>query len=183
MNATWLRTSVAAGLGLVLAAAPAVWTGVTPPAEQQFRARRLGDRPSPPATLEAVGWLAGRWEGEGLGGYNEEVWSRPRAGVMMGMYRHIKEGRPAFYEFLMVVEQNGTLVLKLKHFNPDFSGWEEKDKTVDFRLVEAEERAVHFDGLSFVRDGEDGLLIYLLLTNRKTGQAREEEFKMRRVAS
>jgi hypothetical protein len=183
MNTTWLRTTVAVGLGLALTG-PALWAGEQdPPAERPFHARRLGDRPSPPATLDAVAWLAGHWEGEGLGGHNEELWSPPRAGVMMGMYRLVKQDRPALFEFLMIVEESGTLVLKLKHFNPDFTGWEEKDRTVDFRLVEVEERAVHFSGLSFVRAGEDGLRIYLLLSDRKTGQTREEEFKLRRAAS
>ena len=39
----------------------------------QFHARRLGDQPSPPATLGAVAWLAGAWDGEGLGGRSEEI--------------------------------------------------------------------------------------------------------------
>ena len=147
---------------------------------QEFHAQRLGDRTPPPATIDVMAWLAGRWEGEGLGGYNEEIWSAPRGGVMIGMYRHLKDDRPVFYEFLMFVEEKGTIVLKLKHFNPDFSGWEEKKDYVDFPLVKVEERAVHFDGLSFVRESDNALRIYLLLRD-KNGQVREEEFRMRRT--
>jgi hypothetical protein len=146
---------------------------------QTFHAMRLGDRTSPPATLEVMSWLAGRWEGEGLGGYNEEIWSPPRGGVMTGMYRLLKNEKPVFYEFLMLVEEKGTIVLKLKHFNPDFSGWEEKAGFVDFPLVKVEERAVHFDGLSFVRESDNALRIYLLLRD-KNGTVREEEFRMKR---
>jgi hypothetical protein len=156
------------------------WLGAGAAADAQtFHAQRLGDRQSPPATLEVMSWLAGRWEGEGLGGYNEEIWSAPRGGVMTGMYRHLKDDRPVFYEFLMFVEEKGTIVLKLKHFNPDFSGWEEKKDFVDFPLVKVEERAVHFDGLSFVRESDNALRIYLLLRD-KNGHVREEEFRMRR---
>src|SRR5688572_28160336 len=118
----------------------------------QFHARRLGDQPSPPATVNVMAWLAGSWEGEGLGGVSEEIWSEPRGGVMMGMFRSLKQDQPVFYEFLMFVEEKGTVVLKLKHFNPDFSGWEEKGAFVTFRLAKVEERAVHFDGLSFIRE-------------------------------
>lgn len=146
-----------------------------------FTARRLGDRPSPLAKIEAMAWLSGRWEGEGLGGFNEEIWSAPRDGVMMGMFRHLKQDRTVFYEFLMFVEEKGSIVLKLKHFNPDFSGWEEKAAFVDFPLVSAEADAVHFDGLSFIRESADALRIYLLLRDSKTSQVREEVFRMRRA--
>lgn len=54
---------------------------------------------------------------------------------MMGMYRLIRNAKPAFYELCTIVEENGSLVLRLKHFNPDLKGWEETDKTVDFPLV------------------------------------------------
>lgn len=98
---------------------------------------------------------------------------------MMGMFRHLKQDRPVFYEFLMIVEEKGSLVMKLKHFNPDFSGWEEKDAFVDFPLVKVEEKAVHFDGLSFRHQDDGSLLIHLLLRDRKGG-VREEEFRMKR---
>jgi hypothetical protein len=158
-----------------------VWLSLAPVVlAQEFHAMRLGDKPSPPATLDAMAWLAGRWEGEGLGGFNEEIWSAPKNGVMMGMFRHIKNDKPVFFEFLMFVEEKGSIILKLKHFNPDFSGWEEKKDYVDFPLVRVDARAVHFDGLSFVRESDDALRIYLLLRD-KSGQVREEEFRMRRM--
>ncbi len=109
-----------------------------PGSTQTFHARRLGDQQPATATLSAMAWLAGRWIGEGLGGVSEEIWSEPRGGVMMGMYRSLKQDQPVFYEFLMLVEEQGSLVLKLKHFNPDFSGWEEKSSFVSFRLVMVE---------------------------------------------
>jgi hypothetical protein len=163
---------------LVLAAPAAAQPAApTPP---QFHAMRLGDQASPAATLDAIAWLAGRWEGEGLGGISEELWSPPRGGVMMGMYRSLKQDQVQFYEFLQIVEEKGTLLLRLKHFNPDFSGWEEKAAFVSFRLAKVEPRAVHFDGLSFVRQSDDDLRIYLLLRD-KSGTVREEEFRLRRM--
>jgi hypothetical protein len=160
----------------VLAAVLALGLAVQEPSHT----RQLGDRPSPPATLADVAWLQGQWIGEGLGGVSEEVWSPARGGVMMGMYRLLKDGKPVFYEFLMLAEDAGTIVMKLKHFNPDFSGWEEKAAFVTFKLVEVEPRAVHFNGLSFYRDGDDELRIYLRLRD-KDGKVREEVFKMRRA--
>lgn len=146
---------------------------------QAFHARRLGEAKSPPATLAAISWLAGRWVGEGLGGESEEIWSPPAGGAMMGTYRLLREGRPVFYEFLLLVEENGSLNLKLKHFHPDLTGWEEKGDFVDFPLVAIEGDDVHFDGLTFDRQPDGGLDIYLLLRG-PDGALREERFRMRR---
>src|SRR5687768_8740792 len=80
------------------------------------------DVPSPPATLQDMAWFTGRWTGNGLGGETEESWSAPAGGAMMGMFRLVKDGKVVFYEFLTLVEREGSLVLKLKHFNPDLTG-------------------------------------------------------------
>jgi hypothetical protein len=41
----------------------------------------------------------------------------------------------AFCEFLTLVQQDATLQLKLKHFNADLTGWEDKERFVTFRLA------------------------------------------------
>lgn len=146
-----------------------------------FHARHLGEAKSPPATLDQVAWLAGHWVGEGLGGVSEEMWSPPAGGAMMGNYRLLKDGAPVFYEFLLLVEENGTLILKLKHFHPDLTGWEEKADFVDFPLVAIEGDTIHFDGLSYQRLPDGSLRIYLLLRDRDSGAVREELFTLRRA--
>jgi hypothetical protein len=151
--------------------------------QEPFHARRLGDRSPPPASLTSAAWLEGAWLGDGLGGVSEEVWSGPRGGVMMGMYRMLKDGKPVFYEFMQIVEADGTIALRLKHFSPDFSAWEDKSAFVTFRLVAVERDALHFDGLSFIKDGRDGLRIYLVLKDSKTGAVREEAFHLKRLQS
>src|SRR5262245_27094154 len=79
---------------------------------------RLGaGKQSPVATIADMSWLSGHWEGEGLGGVSEEMWSPPKNGVMMGMFRLVRDGKPIFYELLTMVEEKGTLYLRLKHFN------------------------------------------------------------------
>jgi hypothetical protein len=133
----------------------------------------------PAATLADMAWLAGHWTGEALGGVSEEIWSAPGAGAMMGMYRLIKNGKPVFYELLTIVEENGSLALRLKHFHPNLTGWEEKDKTVDFPLVALEKGAVHFEGMSF-HPREDGTLVVYLAIGQKDGSVREEAFPYKR---
>ncbi|MGE0128387.1 MAG: DUF6265 family protein [Blastocatellales bacterium] len=136
---------------------------------------------SPPATIADIAWLAGAWTGVGLGGISEEMWSAPRGGAMLGTYRLIKDDKPVFYELITVVEEQGSLVFRLKHFNPDMTGWEEKDKTVDFPLVAKEKGVIHFRGLSFRQEGEDAMTIFLAIRNRNDGSLREETFRLTRV--
>ena len=135
---------------------------------------------SPPATLAAMKWLAGHWSGEAFGGVGEEMWSPAQAGSMMGMYRLIRNGKPVFYEFLTVIEENGSLMLRLKHFNADLTGWEEQNKTIDFPLVAVEKNgAVHFAGMSFHPKG-DTLTIHLAI-QQKDGAIGEQTFLYTRV--
>jgi Domain of unknown function (DUF6265) len=141
--------------------------------------RAGADVAGPPATLADMKWLVGHWKGTGLGGVSEEIWAEPAGGVMMGMYRLVLSGKPSFYEFIHLAEENGSLVMKLKHFNPDLTGWEEKDRFVTFRLLKLGLNEVYFGGLTF-RRSVDRLQIFLALRD-KEGNVREEEFRMERV--
>lgn len=130
---------------------------------------------SPPATLGGMAWLAGSWTGDALGGQVEEIWSPPQAGAMMGMFRLLREGKTVFYELMTLVEENGSLVLRVKHFNPDLTGWEDKGASVDFALVAVDGDRFFFDGLTFERRGADAVAIYVVIS-AKDGTVREEAF-------
>ncbi|MEZ5919927.1 MAG: DUF6265 family protein [Parvularculaceae bacterium] len=109
----------------------------------------------PSAKIEDVAFLTGHWIGEGLGACAEEIMSAPSGGQIMGMFRSVaKDGSLRFYEFYTIAEKDGSLVLKIKHFNPDLTGWEEKNETVDFPLVEIEGETAYFDDLTFARTGK-----------------------------
>ena len=144
------------------------------------RTLKLGKGTPPAATLAAMEWLVGRWVGTALGGDVEEIWSAPQGGAMMGMYRLVRDGEPVFYELLTLVEQNGSLLMRLKHFHPHLAGWEEKDDTVDFPLVALGDGAVHFEGMSFHPQGET-LTVYLAIGSKDGGAVREETFTYRRA--
>jgi hypothetical protein len=137
--------------------------------------------PSPRATLQDMSWLTGRWSGTGLGGMTEEMWSDPASGAMMGMFRLVKDGKVIFYEFLTLVEQEGSLRLKLKHFNPDLTGWEEKADFITFRLLKLTPTEAFFEGITFRLEGPDRLRIFVAIRNRADGTVREEEFVQSRT--
>ena len=141
---------------------------------------RLGEGARPGAARIAdVAWLAGEWVGEGLGGTLDESWTAPQGGVMLGMFRLLRDGKPVFYELLTLSEHEGSVVLRLKHFNPDLTGWEEKDKFITFQLVKVTDRAIHFSGLSFLRNDDGSVTAYLALRD-KDGVVREETLQYRR---
>ena len=135
---------------------------------------------SPAAKIADVAWLAGYWRGPGLGGECEEIWSLPAGDRMQGIFTLSKEGALTFSEAMTLVEEEGSLVLKVKHFTPEFVGWEEKEDYVRFPLVKLGENEAYFRGLTFRRMGADALSIYIVLTSgdKKT----EHELKLERVA-
>lgn len=136
---------------------------------------------SPPATITEVAFLAGHWTGTGLGGTFEEMWTAPRKGVMVGMYRGLKDDAPTFNELLVLREEAGSLIIRLKHFNPDMTGWEEKAEVVTMPYVGTRDGVVHFDGMAFKATGPDSVTCYLAIENKKDGTVREATFNYTRV--
>ncbi len=105
---------------------------------------------SPPATFVQVDWLVGQWEGEGISGAPAmESWLKPVGGTMVGTFvQEGADGTIMFTEHMYLMQKNGTLALKLKHFNADLTGWEEKDDMLTFRLLAIEECAAYFNALT-----------------------------------
>lgn len=119
----------------------------------------------PPATFEDVSFLVGAWAGPAFGGTFEEVWNPPSAGSMVGMFKFMGDEGVGFYEIMLIVAEEGSLSLKVKHFNPDFSAWEEKEDYIDFKFVKAEPDAVYFSGLSFFKISDDEIHAYIAFSN------------------
>lgn len=127
--------------------------------------RRLDDPDTrPPATFADVAWLVGSWSGPAFGATAEEVWNPPSAGSMVGMFKVYDDEHVMFYELLIIVESEGSLEMKVKHFSEDFTAWESKEDYVTFKLVAVEEDVIHFTGLSFYRINDDEIHTYIALT-------------------
>lgn len=172
-----MTARIAAGLAPVLLAATATTWAQSPRTEHTFR---LDDPDNPPqATLSDAAMLVGSWTGTAFGGEIEEVWNPPSAGSMVGLFKLMHEGEVSMYEILLITEEEGTLNLKVKHFNPDFSAWEEKEDYINFRFVKAEEDALHFSGISFYRLGDNEMHAYLVM--RYGDEIKEEKIVYRRA--
>ena len=128
----------------------------------------------PPATLTDVGWMVGSWTGEAFGGEFEEVWNAPSANSMVGMFKLMDDNEVEFYELMLIVEEEDSLSLKVKHFTADFSAWEDRDEYVTFRLAEVTENEIHFSGLSFYRRDNDTVDAFIAMRD-DGGDVREEK--------
>lgn len=121
---------------------------------------------SPKASLDAIKWIAGFWKGEALGGITEEVWTPPLGGSMMCTFKLVVNNKVKFYEFVTISEENGTLIMRLKHFNNDLKGWEKKDETVDFKLVKVTKDKVYFDEFTFEKISDTEMNIYVIFKQK-----------------
>jgi len=122
----------------------------------------LEDKDSPAASINDVAWIAGNWQGEALGGITEEIWTAPLGKSMMGSFKLVVDEIVQFYELCTITEENESLLLRIKHFDKDLKGWEEKDQSIEFPLVKIEKNKVYFDGLTFEKINEDELNIYVI---------------------
>lgn len=127
---------------------------------------------SPPATLDQMDWLVGQWSGEGIQDAPAlESWLPESGGTMVGTFvQETTDGAIMFTEHMYLMEEGDSLVLRLKHFNADLTGWEEKDDMLTFRLVAIEPCAAYFNALTLRcadpdRPGE-GLVAAVRMTSR-----------------
>jgi hypothetical protein len=143
---------------------------------------RLADGAGPGAARIAdFTFLVGSWRGRGIEQAEaEEIWAQPAGGQMMGVFRQFKpDGTPRFYEFMLLTEVEASVELRLKHFNPDATGWEEKDKYVRFRLAKVEPAAAWFHGLTFRREDQR---LRIDLAMRQAGELKEVRFDLQKGA-
>jgi hypothetical protein len=163
-----------------LAIAAAALFSATPLAAQHTRVAPAGHVP-PPATLAVADWLVGDWVGTGIEGAEAaESWLPPSSGAMVGVFVQEKpDGALMFTEHMYMAEEAGSLVLKLKHFNPDLTGWEEKDGMVRFRFLSAEPCALYFSALTYRCEGENGLLVAVRMKS-EGDKVNELVFRFRR---
>ncbi len=95
------------------------------------------------SAFDDVAFLEGHWEGGGDGFDFEETWYAAEAGVMTGMARGTADGALRVLEYLIIAEEEDGLVLRYKHFNPDYSTWEQEGP-IALPLTEAGENDVTF---------------------------------------
>jgi hypothetical protein len=138
--------------------------------------------PPPPAKITALAWMKGYWAGEGYGGQVETFMGPPKAGAMIGYFRHFKaDGKPGFYEMCGIEEYEGSLRFVIKHFYPNWVGWEEKDFAMQAHLARLGKDEAVFGNMTIRHTGKDTMEMELLIAN-KDGTSRKEVLRLKRQA-
>jgi uncharacterized protein YecT (DUF1311 family) len=138
---------------------------------------------SPPATIYQMWWLEGLWQGEGIDGAPAtESWLPSTGHTMVGTFvQQTPEGDILFSEHMYLAEEDGSLVLKLKHFNADLTGWEDKAGMVTFQLLSLDFCAAYFSGLTIRCDGNDKLVVAVRMKSDQP-EPKELLFRFNRAA-
>jgi len=88
--------------------------------------------------FEAVRFLVGSWRHDGKGTAVEEHWMDADGGTMVGMGRTVREGKPAFFEFLRIEKTKDGLVYQASPAGR---------RPVPFKLVESGGNKATFENL------------------------------------
>ncbi|HEX8019381.1 DUF6265 family protein [Mucilaginibacter sp.] len=97
------------------------------------------------ASVNQLAFMAGTWTQKNGWGDMEEFWGEPMGDSIISSFRVVKDGKAAFYEFVVIEEQNHLPVFKMRHYNRGSIGWEEKDKPLLFYLVGIEKNKADFE--------------------------------------
>jgi len=127
---------------------------------------------SPPATIKDVEWIVGDWRGSLDESMQQSVVFSPTKGHMPGFARAwYQDGRIGFYEINDIVEVNGSLEYRVKHFSVDFAAWEDKDAYQRHRLIAMTDKAIYFDHITVTKEGPNHFTVYVLVGDDvKTGR-------------
>ena len=120
----------------------------------------------PKASIADVRWLEGQWEGKLDSATQQYTAFSPVSGHMPGFARAWgPDGAIWFYEINDLVEVDGSLEYRDKHFSGELAGWEGKDEFVRHRLVTITDQALYFDGITIVKEGPHHYTVYVRISD------------------
>ncbi len=76
---------------------------------------------APAATVNDLGWMTGYWSGPLGELVMEENWNRPMGGTISALVRMAGPKGTQMIELVIIREHDGSLLLTLQQFNPDFT--------------------------------------------------------------
>jgi hypothetical protein len=141
-------------------------------------------QPARTPPLQPLAFLSGRWVSIKPAEVQEESWSRVSGDSMTGTFRIVQGGKPVFYEFWAVEVDGNSPVLKLKHFNANLAGWEEKDVSTKLPLVSSSEDDAVFaeaDGSASLHYHRASGILTCTVHHVKNGKAGDETFTLSRA--
>ncbi|MBB5518481.1 DUF6265 family protein [Amphiplicatus metriothermophilus] len=93
--------------------------------------------------LAALDFMTGQWRGTGEAAGAEEWWSPAAAGTKVAAFRWTQGERFIVAELVIISAEEDGIYLRFKHFNADYSVWEE-DAPLAYHLVSADGERAEF---------------------------------------
>jgi hypothetical protein len=140
-------------------------------------------------SIQSLRFMEGVWQSEEGDTRGEERWSLTSANTLAGSAWEAKGGAMAFAEALSIVPQDGTIQMRLRHFDGGLQhAWEEKDSPMIFQLARCDTSSAVFDGtgdkagehITYRRSGDDLIFIGDFL---RKGKPFRLELRMRRAVA
>ena len=100
--------------------------------------------PTTSPKLSDFAWLEGRWRADWGPRVAEQVWTAPKAGMMLGDFRVIENDKVLVIELFTLVEKPAAINLYVRHFTPELVPWEKSDATL-LNLATAEAKKFDFE--------------------------------------
>ena len=100
--------------------------------------------PAPKTTLADFAWLAGRWQGAWGPRSAQQVWSAPKAGVMLGTFQLAENDKTLVLELFTLVEDADGIKLHIRNFTPALVAWEKASPAV-LSLASADPKTITFE--------------------------------------
>lgn len=135
------------------------------------------------AVLTDLAWLAGHWVDDSEGNLSDETWTVPFGDSMLGMWRYVQGGKASVFELLAITAEPEGVVLRLRHFDPQLTAREDKDKPVALKLVSWMRGEARFEGPAVGAPGRIAIHYRqktpdtLSCTLEKEGKAQEFSFR------
>lgn len=113
------------------------------------------------ANLNQVEWMQGNWEGPLDGNHQQHIVFSRNGNQMPGFARGwTNEGGIMFYEINTFTEVADCLEYRVKHMNSELSAWEGADGFIRHRLIAYTDKALYFDGITFVKKENNQHTVY-----------------------
>ena len=114
------------------------------PAKSESSNSDIPNPSTPKPTLGEFAWLAGHWQGAWGPRVAQQVWSSPKAGVMMGTFQLAENDKTLVLELFTVVDGPDGIKFHLRHFTPSLVAWEKPGPTV-LDLASADAKSIVFE--------------------------------------
>jgi hypothetical protein len=135
--------------------------------------------------VEDIAWMAGTWQAVIWGGVFEEFWTPPNGGTMLGVGRHLDNGKTHFIEFMSVEPSAEGLTMWMMVGSPSRGS----QKIVPFFLADLTSHSAIFENkehdfpskISYTRL-EEGKM-QCVIEGAKSGESCREEFNFVRSST